>query len=147
MNQCAPASKCIGHPVDFHKMHVRLSESCHLCGVALNKHDYVSLDQDMVNSLYVRYNSSGRDVKGAITWIMENFHIRTFEDQTKFELDLSIRCFELLMKKISFHEEQEKDSFSQIIDRKFSDILSKRIMALQSDSSSQSVPNCFDSDE
>ena len=51
------------------------------------------------------------------------------------------------MKKISFHEEQEKDSFSQIIDRKFSDILSKRIMALQSDSSSQSVPNCFDSDE
>ena len=113
----------------------------------LNKHDYVSLDQDMVNSLYVRYNSSGRDVKGAITWIMENFHIKTFEDQTKFELDLSIRCFELLMKKISFHEEQEKDSFSQIIDRKFSDILSKRIMALQSDSSSQSVPNCFDSDE
>ena len=35
MNQCAPASKCIGHPVDFHKMHVRLCESCHLCGVAL----------------------------------------------------------------------------------------------------------------
>ena len=113
----------------------------------LNKHDYVSSDQDMVSSLYVRYNSSGRDVKVAITWIMENFHIRTFEDQTKFELDLSIRCFELLMKKISFHEEQEKDSFSQIIDRKFSDILSKRIMALQSDSSSQSVPTCFDSDE
>ena len=113
----------------------------------LNKHDYVSSDQDMVNSLYVRYNSSGRDVKVAITWIMENFHIRTFEDQTKFELDLSIRCFKLLMKKINFHEEQEKDSFSQIIDRKFSDILSKRIMALQSDSSSQSVPTCFDSDE
>ena len=26
----------MGHPVDFHKMHVRLCESCHLCGVALN---------------------------------------------------------------------------------------------------------------
>lgn len=25
----------MGHPVDFHKMHVRLCESCHLCGVAL----------------------------------------------------------------------------------------------------------------
>ena len=36
MNQCAPASKCIGHPVDFHKMHVRLCESCHLCGVAFD---------------------------------------------------------------------------------------------------------------
>ena len=37
MNQCAPASKYIGHPVDFHKMHVRLCESCHLCGVALDE--------------------------------------------------------------------------------------------------------------
>ena len=25
----------MGHPVDFHKMHVRLCKSCHLCGVAL----------------------------------------------------------------------------------------------------------------
>ena len=25
----------MGHPVDFHKMHVRLCESCHLCGIAL----------------------------------------------------------------------------------------------------------------
>ena len=27
----------MGLPVDFHKIHVRLCESCHLCGVAINK--------------------------------------------------------------------------------------------------------------
>ena len=26
----------MGLPVDFHKIHVRLCESCHLCGVALS---------------------------------------------------------------------------------------------------------------